>query len=381
MRIRLPLLKITPKYRFLGLWVLCALMLASILIGIIAGESDKAGEVTQAESTKPISMFPNCQPDTKNALPNWDDVKDQYEEIWQSHSGEMQSPYFQGENGWIFWNDQIDQYASQAVGRVSLSDTQVAAWTKYIRSLATNLEKEGITFYLIITPSTSSIYPEELPRWMQEIRSKTSADKFMEAARDLPVIDLRSHLIDSKSLRNEHLYSWSNSHWTDYGAAIAWQQIVSCVNSEIPNAGILQNPPIENVQVIGDFNEWAGFGVVSNGEDWAKPTLGTEFVDQTVVSTADIQVQSGLSTIDLTKLPVQTFSTTSWTGKSALILRDSMGTALSPYWQQSYSPTWQKAFPWDSPLSEKEILRMAKEIKPQVVILQMAERHLITVPE
>lgn len=302
------------------------------------------------------------------------------ERAWQEHGEEVGRHWLVGPNGWIFWSDVVEQYASQAVGRATLSRAQLSHWVSYYRSLRDGLAAEGIGFYIVITPSTSSVYPEELPRWMSALRGSTTLDQFLSVAGELPVIDLRASLIAAKT-PEVHLFSWSNSHWTDSGGYFGWVQIARCVNLMHPGDLPLRVPGVVGHQVVGDYNEWASYGVKSPGADWAVPNFSEPLADVTYTDKdGTTSTVPGTTKIDAAWLPLTTSVAHSWTGKSALIVRDSMGGFISPYWDQAYSPTWQVVHDYSGFASFPKYRELVQQHHPDVVVLQLAERHLINSP-
>jgi len=302
------------------------------------------------------------------------------ETTWQEHSAEVGKPYIVGPDGWTFWSDYIEDYASQAVGRATLSDAQVQNWVDYYTSLRDGLKAEGIDFQIIVTPSTSSVYPEELPEWMQKLRGSTILDQFMARSGDLPVIDMRQPLIDAKT-PDVHLFSWSNSHWTDWGGYVGWKQIAACMNAENPNGPQMQVPSTSGWKITGDFNEWASYDQPSPGEDWAAPVFDGPLADVTYTDKdGATKTVPGSTPMDASWLPLSTVNADSWTGQSALIVRDSMGGAISPYWDQAYASTQQIYHQWTGYQDWPQYRQLVSEYHPDVVILQLAERHLVNPP-
>ncbi|GAA3205425.1 alginate O-acetyltransferase AlgX-related protein [Microbacterium terregens] len=373
------------RVSYIGLVILGVISTLALVLGFVAnvrlgaeqGERDSPAAV---EAAGPIDAI--CRPPVAPATQEpWISGDGSAEATWQEHAEEIGERYVIGPNGWIFWSDYVEQYASQAVGRAFLTTGQVQNWVDYYNDLREQIEAQGIEFYIAVTPSTSSIYPEELPEWMQGLRGSTIMDQFVAAAGDLPLIDMRQPLIDAKPNSEFHSFSWSNSHWTEYGGYLGWSHIAPCVNEMFPDDPPLQVPTITGVEVTGDFNEWAPFGVKSNGPDWAVPIFADAFQDVTISDKDGAKaVVSGTAMTDASILPVTTEVSESWTGKSALIVRDSMGGALSPYWQQAYSPTWQEWHQYGTFDVFPDYRQLVEQHKPDVVVVQFAERHLIQVP-
>lgn len=374
------------QLRFLPLVILAVLCIVALITGrVTAAHLAEQGATIAPVSTDrpaadPVSRV--CRPAV--AAPDqqpWLTDRASAEAEWSRNAPSAAERQVVGPNGWIFWSDYVDHYASQAVGRDLLTDVQVEQWVRHLTEVRDQLAQRGIPLYVIVTPSTSSIYPEELPTWMQRLRGSTIMDQFMASVGDLPVMDLRQDLIDQKG-GPAHLFSWSNSHWTEYGAYVAWKQIAACTNAMDPGAKPLQVPAIDGTTVTGDFNEWAPYGIASPGADWAVPNFVDPMMPVTRTDKSGAtEVVPGSTVTDLSVLPATTTVSTPWTGKSALIFRDSMGGGLSPMWQQAYSPTWQVDEPYiTGTITSSNFAQLVDDHKPDVVIVQLAERYLLNAP-
>lgn len=364
------------------LTVLALASVTSLVVGVVTtARQDQHVVPAPAPTTPGDAADAACRPPVEPPPTEpWLAGDGSAERIWQEHRAEVDQPYLIGPNGWVFWSDYIEQYASQAVGRETLSNAELDRWVDYYASVRDGLAAEGIDFSIVVTPSTSSVYPEQLPTWMQELRGSTILDQFMAVEGDLPVIDLRAGLRAAKS-DDVNLFSWSNSHWTDYGGYVGWQQIAECMNASDTGAGDLRVPSISGYEVVGDYNEWASFGVPSPGEDWAVPLFDEPLQDVTYTDKDGVtQTVPGSSVMDASWLPLETSVAEPWTGQSALIIRDSMGGALSPYWDQAYSPTWQIGHSYTDYSAWPKYRDLAAQYSPDVVILQLAERHLVNTP-
>lgn len=365
---------------YLPLTILAIASVTALIVGAVA--TSRLNEHSVPEVTGESSPTDSvCRPPMEPAAQEpWLDGDGTAARVWEEHSAEVSQPYVIGPNGWIFWSDYIEQYASQAVGRETLSESELSRWVDYYDSVRDGLAAEGVEFYIVVTPSTSSVYPEELPTWMQEVRGSTILDQFMAVEGDLPVIDLRASMIAAKT-PDVHLFSWSNSHWTDYGGYIGWQQIVECVNAMYPDDPKVQVPAISGHKVVGDFNEWAPFNVTSPGADWSVPVFDEQLQDVTYTDKdGTTKTVTGDSVMDASWLPLQTSVAEPWTGKSALIIRDSMGGGISPYWDQAYSPTWQVGHSYTDYGAWPKYRELVAQHHPDVVVLQLAERHLVNTP-
>ncbi len=83
---------------------------------------------------------------------------------------------------------------SQALGRRYLTVAEVTAWHDYFSTLDSALSDQGIELSIQISPSASSVYPEQLPEWTDGIVGSTPMDQFLTASPDLPIVDFPSRL-------------------------------------------------------------------------------------------------------------------------------------------------------------------------------------------
>jgi alginate O-acetyltransferase complex protein AlgJ len=88
------------------------------------------------------------------------------------------------------------------------------------------LEKKGIALFVVVLPSTSSIYEADLPIWAQSHGRKTEYDLFLRdlAERGIKTVDLRPTLKETASEGKAYLLH--DSHWTARGAIAGFNAAV-----------------------------------------------------------------------------------------------------------------------------------------------------------
>ena len=64
--------------------------------------------------------------------------------------------YVSGKDGWKFFTDVHDENFSQAVGRVTLSARQRAAWARWIRASRRTVEAQGGHYFVVVAPATGT---------------------------------------------------------------------------------------------------------------------------------------------------------------------------------------------------------------------------------
>ncbi|MGO4536383.1 alginate O-acetyltransferase AlgX-related protein [Leifsonia sp. 2MCAF36] len=340
---------------------------------------DKPAAVSGPAKTSTTALPEVCHPAVEKPKQQlWLTGKaDQAEKVWDAHKGDLSKDYVTGKDGYVFWNDIQAMNFSQAVGRRALSVDEAADWHTYLASLRDELKAKGIPFYVVVTPAKWDVYPQELPDWAQSIRGSGPLDQLMHQYPDLPIIDLRAPLRDAS--KTTPTYSRVNSHWTDYGAYVGWKTVADCINTTDPTLGPLTVPASTGVTTTDENNEFAPYGISSPVPDWTTPTYDPQLksVDLTKKDGTTTTVDGATAT-DLSLLPVSTKTTGAATSKSLLFLRDSMGNGLSVTVQQEFAQTWQLRHNFDAaePGGLPDVAQLISQHKSDIVILQVAERHL-----
>ncbi len=297
------------------------------------------------------------------------------EATWQSHSADLQNPYVLGEDGWADWGDVQANNFSQVLGRRFLTADEVQRWHSYFAKLDAGLTAEGIPLYIVIAPSKFSVYTNEIPAWAKPIRGSGPFDQLLAASPDLPIVDLRPTLI-AESAKTQ-VYSRLNSHWSDYGAYVAWNAITDCIKASSTGFEGLNAIPISGTTTT-EFNEFANYGLTSSAPDWTVPTFVTPLSQVSLSANgAPAKLVDGLRRTSFGDLPATTDLSSAQVDKSLLLVSDSFSVMMSPYVQQAFAHTQQLRHNFDGdPSTQPDVLTLARTLKPSVVIIEVAQRHL-----
>ena len=113
----------------------------------------------------------------------------------------------------------------QSAGLI-LRDQKVADSASLLAGMRDALEKKGIALFVVVLPSTSSIYEADLPIWAQSHGRKTEYDLFLQdlAERGIKTVDLRPTLKETAAEGNAYLLH--DSHWTARGAIAGFNAAV-----------------------------------------------------------------------------------------------------------------------------------------------------------
>lgn len=298
------------------------------------------------------------------------------EAVWADHADELGNVWVQGEDGWFFWNDLMNNNFSQSVGRRALTAEELEAWRSYFLTLDTTLTADGIDLYIVIAPAKWGVYPQTLPGWAQPLLSPGPLDQLVSVSGDLPLIDLRAPLIAASE--RAQTYSRVNSHWTSYGAAVAWNSITECIGSTRTDLA-LAPLEISDVVIGEDSNEYEPYGAPPPAEpDWTDPVFAAPLAPVELrANGADPETVAGERWTTFHDLPAETITEGAPADARLLFVGDSFGVVMSPYLQQSFAETTQVRHNLDGdPSIRPDIMTLARALRPDVLILEITQRHL-----
>ncbi|MBD7948917.1 alginate O-acetyltransferase AlgX-related protein [Oerskovia rustica] len=301
------------------------------------------------------------------------------EAVFAANTTNLPFPGVPGREGFMFWSDLQANNFSDMLGRAPWLDEQRDQWRDYFADLRAGLAREGTDLLVVVAPSSGTVYPEMLPDWAQPLRGLTHFDQLLAVSGDLPIVDVRGTMQDAAE--DEWVYSAVNSHWTPYGASVAWQSISECLQDLYPDSDYdgLASADVVGVDVQAPPNEFAAGGGAAPRDDWTVPTLDPGPVTTTKVAgdgtTTDLVWPAG---VDLLELPVTTSG--GEMAKKALVVGDSQGTALSAFWAGSFESTVQIRHFLDDPSQRANVLDAARQSDADLVVFELTERYLSLQP-
>ena len=386
-----------PGYRYIPLAVVTS---AIIVLGATGAVLTAGGAVTNAGGTPAPPAAPPvleiiegdeeptldevCQPDlpAPDVEPWAAENAAASEATWQQNAEALAQPYLLGENGFVFWGDIQNNNIAQALGRRTLNADELQLWVDSLRTVRDELEADGIDFVIVPGPGKWDVYPELLPDWARSIDGSGPLEQLLQAAPDLPIIDVRADL--RAAAQQDQVYSSVNSHWSDYGAWVGWQSIVECLATVDPRFATISAPAITGIDFVQGGNEFGGWGFEAAEPDWSIPLLAAPLtpVEVTIDGRAT-ETRGDEQRIGLEEMPSTVRNPEAALDETVLLLRDSMGTSLTPWIQQAFSEVRQMrhAFDLGDPAGIPDIAATARDAGATVVILQFAQRHLNAPPD
>jgi hypothetical protein len=109
-------------------------------------------------------------------------------------------------------------------------------WKNVLEQRQQWLAARGIHYLFLIVPNKNTIYPEFMPDHIRRVHEKSRMDQLLEYLQNrstVPVLDLRPALKAGKT--RYPVYSRTDTHWNDYGAYIAFREIITYISRSFPS--------------------------------------------------------------------------------------------------------------------------------------------------
>lgn len=255
-----------------------------------------------------------------------------------------------GRDGWLFYGETADDYLNIP----SLTERAAAGAARSLRLLEDYAEARGARFLFLPVPNKSTLYGQYMPGYYRPLDEEGTLEKLLRAAaaEGVRTADLRS----SFAAAGRELYQKTDSHWTYEGALLAYRSLL--------DAAGLERERFEGLRFTAKKNWPADLAVFLYGEA-AGPDIQT-YPDRefTYYYTSRNPAVDSL-----------TLETGSADGSgSVLVFRDSFFNTLQAYVAQSFAEAgFSRLTPYRADLIATR--------KPDLVILEIAERNLKTLAE
>ena len=274
-----------------------------------------------------------------------------------------------GRDGWLFTSDlkMVEHY----LGLKKFTLAELKSWQTLLEKRRDWLARRGIKYLFVIPPDKQSIYPEELPAWLNRAvpaNRETKLDQFvkhMRANSTVPILDLRAPLLVAK--QNAPVYLCNDTHWNLLGGFIACQEVIHTLSRSFPDLPPLQRENFiwTNVPVLGgDLARMTGSDAIEKNyfEARLRPELPSAklFEATNIISAWDIHKKSMVSENPGTS------------ARTAVIFHDSFGNA----WQQFLGYSFRKIIFMSENREFNSVV--ISENKPDIVINEILERYFDT---
>lgn len=287
-----------------------------------------------------------------------------------------------GQDGWLFLGDRYERTLStdrlpasmEDQANSTLSALNLSSWRDYLRS------RKVAQFKVMLGPNKSSIYPEYMPAWARP-DPKNATNAFSFAADPDIVIDLRPILLDAKQNSPAELYFKTDTHWNVLGAGVAFKKFISRLASE---DGILNTPSPSTYDLLGQKPRPSGdltnflhlhdpLGDIEPAVQILRLYGQSSIFSYDTGALLDSKVNP---LIDAPHQPIVVVNKSALNDKKVIWLRDSFGTAMSPFMSFTFSHVTQ--LHWLEAMKDggSQLLQMIEKVKPDYVFITVVERSV-----
>lgn len=229
---------------------------------------------------------------------------------------------------------------------------------------------QGRTYLVVIVPDKWSVYGEQLPASVGAPAAKTSADLFLAYLRtetELKILDLKEYL-RNRRWELGPLYHQIDSHWNQLGAFVAAEEIARFVgqyDKRVKPLALGDEALAWTQKTDGDLAALLGL------EGWL-----AENEPQVPLASGEVVVRNlprPRYSSNANRFPIHTSQDRPELPR-ALILRDSYGDRLLPWFARSFS---EVRWVWTSNVRRHSIQPVVDEVQPDFVIEEKAEKYLM----
>ncbi|NLZ16294.1 MAG: hypothetical protein GX087_00960 [Desulfobulbaceae bacterium] len=148
--------------------------------------------------------------------------------------------YFEGMGSSRVEKDIVETFDNIAdyMGQIPFSDEELRQWKITLEERSYWLKARGSEFVFVLAPTKAFVYPEYLPRQIQEVRGRSRYQQlaeYLQQYADIHFIDLLPPLLEAKEERAYPLLFYKTDfHWNFYGAFVAYQTMLERMQGFFP---------------------------------------------------------------------------------------------------------------------------------------------------
>jgi alginate O-acetyltransferase complex protein AlgJ len=275
-----------------------------------------------------------------------------------------------GKDDWFFLDKQelrpgtIECYRSMN----PFTPRQLEQWRNVLEQRQQWLAARGSHYLFLVVPNKNTIYPEFMPDHIRRIHEKSRMDQLLEYLQNhstVPVLDLRPALKAGKMLYP--VYSRTDTHWNDYGAYIAYREIITHISRSFHSFKDAVSIPLSRFKIKIENRSGGDLAIMLslNKEVFREDMIFLEAHPPMRATGGNLEnisrfVKQGYSECPTAPLP------------NILMVHDSFYKRLEPFLSEQFS---RVLFIWDWDLNFYP--GIIEREKPKLVIDEMAERFLM----
>jgi len=256
-----------------------------------------------------------------------------------------------GKSGHLFLDNDHNKSVAQFTGHELISDDNISSWKKYFSKLNEYTSNCNSKHFFTLAPAKELVLPQYYPHKKSDI---TPVEQFLIHFHDEDIIYPKDALSDA----GDSTYSKHDTHWTDFGAGVATNYILSRI-------GISLNDPFpfpyRFIKSIGDLG-------IKISKTTIQEIMKADFSSARSLKIFDNKINNrGL---------IQVYhNPTSAIEKSVVVFGDSFSHNMIPYFVNAFS---RVVFVLSGANVDYDILNNER---PDFVICELTTRFLVQAPE
>ncbi|ELY2620681.1 hypothetical protein ACN5L3_000827 [Cronobacter malonaticus] len=282
-----------------------------------------------------------------------------------------------GKDGWLFLGENYSSPITTKLLGVNESNkatikkiaSNVASWNSFFRS-------HGVKdFKIIVGPDKETIYPELAPNWLKQSEGQILRE-LIKSDPDI-YIDAFSQIGKAKHLSEIPLYFKTDTHWNLYGGAIAFNALADRLRLDVPGIKLEDRYHTSDFFLKkkegGDLSRFLKIShLISDDEvEVRRQSLTSLKVTSVDYKTGRIITSGGFEPIEAPRSLTVYGTARALNNYKVLWLRDSFGTAMSPYMVRTFGNILQVHY---GRITPPEIKRLVMNYKPDFVFITGVER-------
>lgn len=271
---------------------------------------------------------------------------------------------FLGSDGWMYLvKDEMDIY----LGNNLAGGKELKRYYEIFKYRRDFLDSLGSSYYVVIAPIKTSVYPEHMPLSKRKNNQKTLTDQVVELVdtiKGIEIIDLRKPLIEAKG--GIRMFHKTDNHWNEYGGFVGYLEIMKVLQEDYPflSANSIDHFKIDSIEkdglsltnMMGIYNGVTEQVVTVRQVKNKQSKVGKESdypVPYRFPYGAAYEVVYNVDNDSLPKL---------------LVVRDSFGKSVIPYLSEHFSSSTYIFDAWLHRLNEDIIINEQPDIYMQMMV-------------
>ena len=279
----------------------------------------------------------------------------------------------QGNDGWLFLGQ--PEILFDFAGKNLLSDNELDSWIATYNQKRNWLKQQGIHYLLVAAPNKQSIYPEFVMANWKDVHGPGKLKILSEQAPEIAgreLVNLADLLIKHKG--QGLIYYKSGTHWTKYGAYLAYLSMAEKIEQLLPGTLFKKDFRFTDPkprtceagkkQNCGDLaNMLLDFQPFEERFKRLKPYSFCAKNSAFPYALSSLPKESNRPAL-IKKCPDKTLK--------AVVFRDSFFTTLEPFFSENFS---EVVYLW-KPYDQKNMEEIIQNFKPDIVVEEIVERNI-----